>query len=64
MMAALIAEVAGIQVADKTAMIMRYERHAQASDSSWTIGRLGTITLNPQLKAAVQCMNSNIESSL
>ena len=64
MMLALIAEVVGIDIANKTATIMRYERHAQPSDFSWTIGRLGTIALNPQLKAAVECMNSNIENPL
>ena len=64
MMLALIAEVAGIETADKAATIMRYERHAQPSDFSWTIGRLGTIALNPQLQAAVECMNNNLENPL
>jgi len=62
MMLALIAEIAGIDTANRTATIMRYERHAQPSDFSWTIGHLGTIALNPQLQAAIECMNENIEN--
>ena len=64
MMLALISEIAGIEIADKTATILRYERHAKPSDFSWTIGRLGTIALNSQLQAAVECMNSHIENPL
>ena len=64
MMLALIAEIVDIDIANRTAAIMRYERHAQPSDFSWTIGRLGTIALNPELQAAVECMHTNLENPL
>lgn len=62
MMLALIAEIAGDRIADKTAIIMRYERHAQPADFNWTIGHLGTISLNPELRAAVEYMNNHLEN--
>ena len=64
MMLQLVATIAGVEVADKAATILRYERHTSSSDFDWTIGRLGTITINPDLRTAIECMNNHIESPL